>query len=481
MHNNRKKTVALLGLGLILIIVVIGAICAGSADTTEDGVSSSMFLVAGAYLVLTMSLVGILKTDKSNQIIKQHKFNYWPFVIIFVGFTMRIFTGYMVVGYESDMACWTTWSQAAAGKGIFKIYTSGIFIDYPPGYVYILHILGSLGNLLGLDTFTSGYNLILKMPAIVADMILVWVIYFVASKKFNRKTANLLTLFYAVNPLVIMNSAGWGQVDGLLTLLVILYIITLRNKNIVKASIIFTIGILVKPQMIFFGPVLAVVFIKHVINSGIRKGIPIFVKGFGLSILLFTAVVLPFSAGQKWTWIFDKYFGVVGSYNFITLNSANIYGLLGMNWKSLTAQPEGTALFIIAIVAMVISVVIYFVLSLLDKKDSHIFMLSAVLMTGIYVLGPKMHERYIFPVAAIFLASYIYEDNIMGLSLSGIISAAAFMNCAQVLATIYIPPKDPTFIITSLIISLMYFLMISFCAYEIIKKRRMGKTILLDT
>ncbi len=474
-HNHRMKTVALLLPGLILIITAIGAVCAGANTTAEGGISRAMLLTAAVYLAFTSALAAVSKKDGFNQIEKQVKFNWLPFVIIFAGLAIRLLIGYMVTGYATDMACWTAWSQAAAGKGIFGIYTSGIFIDYPPGYVYVLHLLGSIANLLGMEGFTPEYNLLVKLPSIIADMVLVYIIYSAASKRFNTKTGSMLALFYAINPLVILDSAGWGQVDGLLTLLVVLYLTALNKKKIVKASVIFTIGMLVKPQMIFFGPVLAVVFIKHIMNFGIRRGAVVFAKGCGLSVALFIAAVLPFSSGQRWTWIFEKYFGAVGSYNFITLNSANIYGMLGMNWRDLTVKPEGVTLYIVAIAAMILSVAVYFALSFLDKKDSNLFMLSAILMAGIFVLGPKMHERYIFPVAAVLLFSYIYEGNILGLSLSGMFSAAAFINSAQVLSVIYIPEKDPIFIMTSLIMTLLYLVMTALCASEIIRNRKRGK------
>jgi hypothetical protein len=207
-------------------------------------------------------------------------------------------------------------------------------------------------------------------------------------------------------------------------------------------------------------------------GKGFRKGFSVFAKGFGFSAAIFIAAVLPLSSGQRWTWVIEKYFGAVESYDFITLNSANLYGMLGLNWMELTTSTAGKVWFIVSISAMVISVAGYFILSFMDRKDGRMFFLAAVLMIGIFVLGPKMHERYIFPVIAILLMSYVYEGGIEGISFAGIIGVAAFVNCAQVLSVIYIPAKNPVFITSSLIMTLCYIAMTGLAAFEIIGERR---------
>jgi Gpi18-like mannosyltransferase len=468
LRNKVQKNIVLVFTGLITVLAATGAVF--SKDV--KGINPSMLSTAAIYMAMTSVLVVMSIEDGTAPSVKRQKSGYAVPFIILAGFAIRMIIGLASAGYETDMACWTIWSQTAAGEGLTGIYTSGIFIDYPPGYVYVLHLLGNIANLLGIEVFTPGYNLLVKMPSIIADMVLVYIIYSKASEKINGRWGAVLALLYMIHPMVILDSAGWGQVDGLLTLFVVLYLIALKDKKIVKASVCFTIGLLIKPQMLFFGPVLAVVFIKYVMGKGFRKGFSVFAKGFGFSAAIFIAAVLPLSSGQRWTWVIEKYFGAVESYDFITLNSANLYGMLGLNWMELTTSTAGKVWFIVSISAMVISVAGYFILSFMDRKDGRMFFLAAVLMTGIFVLGPKMHERYIFPVIAILLMSYVYEGGIEGISFAGIIGVAAFVNCAQVLSVIYIPAKNPVFITSSLIMTLCYIAMTGLAAFEIIGERR---------
>ncbi|MFO7611172.1 MAG: glycosyltransferase 87 family protein [Clostridia bacterium] len=392
--------------------------------------------------------------------------------IIISGLAARIYAGLAIAGYPTDMTCWTAWSQTAVNGGLFNVYENSTFLDYPPGYLYILYLLGLLGNKIGLETFSPAYNLMLKMPSIIADMAMVLILFRIGSRKINSQTGIVAAMLYAANPLILLDSAAWGQIDAILVLAVVGYLFALYKNRITMASVIFAIGLLIKPQMLFFGPVLAVVFIKYVARNGIIKGAKVFFAGFISAAAVFTAVVIPFALGKEFFWILGKYMGAIESYNYITLNSANIYGMLGLNWVPTEAIRLGIPLSVWGMMGLSFAVIAYFVLAFLNKRSSDIFILTACLMTGIYVLGLKMHERYIVPVIALLLIAYIYDKKSSLLSLFGIISAASFANVAQVLAIVHIPPHDILFRIASGTITAGHLVMLAICIKATIDSRK---------
>ncbi|MBN2558604.1 MAG: glycosyltransferase family 39 protein [Clostridia bacterium] len=392
--------------------------------------------------------------------------------IILSGLAARIYAGLSIAGYPTDMTCWTSWSQTAVNGGLFNVYENSTFLDYPPGYLYILYLLGLLGNKIGLEIFPPACNLLLKTPSIIADMAMVFVFFRIGSRKINSQTGLVAAMLYAANPLIILDSAAWGQIDAILVLAVAGYLFALYKNRITMASVIFAIGLLIKPQMLFFGPVLAVVFIKYVVRNGIIKGAKVFFTGFISAAAVFAAVVMPFALGKEPLWILGKYMGAIESYNYITLNSANIYGMLGLNWVPTEAIRLGIPLSVWGMMGLSFAVIVYFIMAFLNKRNSDIFILTAFLMTGIYVLGLKMHERYIVPVIAILLIAYIHDNRSSLMSLFGIISAAAFVNVAQVLAVVHIPPGDLLFRIASGTIAAGYIAMLAICIKSTIDSRK---------
>ena len=53
-------------------------------------------------------------------------------------------------GHQTDMQCFIGWSENAFNNGISAFYTSEGFHDYPPGYVYVMYILGGIKKLLNM-------------------------------------------------------------------------------------------------------------------------------------------------------------------------------------------------------------------------------------------------------------------------------------------------------------------------------------------
>jgi len=77
-------------------------------------------------------------------------------------------------------------------------------------------------------------------------------IYKIAHKKFNEVASIVLTGFYLFNPVILIDSAMWGQVDSVFTLFVALMVYLVAEHKLIPAYYIFAIGILIKPQTFGF-------------------------------------------------------------------------------------------------------------------------------------------------------------------------------------------------------------------------------------
>jgi Gpi18-like mannosyltransferase len=69
-------------------------------------------------------------------------------------------------GFYSDLHLFKIWTAQLADAGTHHFYIKGQYQDYPPGYLYVLWLTGKVSA-------TPGY-LLLKLPAIVADLALAW-------------------------------------------------------------------------------------------------------------------------------------------------------------------------------------------------------------------------------------------------------------------------------------------------------------------
>ena len=72
-------------------------------------------------------------------------------------------------GYAADIGTFSAWAGHAA-DGLTSFYSPGYFADYPPGYIYLLWVIGKLRLVLGIDFDTPAFLVLLKLPAILADI-----------------------------------------------------------------------------------------------------------------------------------------------------------------------------------------------------------------------------------------------------------------------------------------------------------------------
>ena len=115
-------------------------------------------------------------------------------------------------GFSIDLNFFRTWARELHEVGPHRFYSTDHTADYPPGYLYILWLLGSISA-------TPGY-LLLKLPAILADLGLAWIGGTFAERlapgslKERLPVRAVVAAVVLFNPAVVALSAGWGQVDS---------------------------------------------------------------------------------------------------------------------------------------------------------------------------------------------------------------------------------------------------------------------------
>jgi len=152
---------------------------------------------------------------------------------------LRMAVAARVPGYNTDIGCFTGWSERIFSVGLTRFYSPDYFCDYPPGYMLLLWPVALIRQVLGLATNSAGYRVVLKLLPMLADVAGAWVLWRVARARLSDRAAFLLAALYALNPAAIANSAAWGQIDALLTLLIALCWIAGLDNGIQNAFIYF--------------------------------------------------------------------------------------------------------------------------------------------------------------------------------------------------------------------------------------------------
>src|SRR5699024_6481538 len=91
----------------------------------------------------------------------KNSFALWGSLLFLLGLTVRLVLGYSQTGYQIDMDTFKSWARIVNEVGFSQIYRQDIFLDYPPGYLYVLWALERLRLALGLDAASQAFTLLM--------------------------------------------------------------------------------------------------------------------------------------------------------------------------------------------------------------------------------------------------------------------------------------------------------------------------------
>lgn len=333
--------------------------------------------------------------------------------IIILGFLIRIIF-ISLPGFKIDVDAWFGWSERLVSLPFSQFYSDRIWTNYTPGYLYILYILGLVKNLF---TISGGfYYVILKLPSIIAEIILASFVY---KKIFIRdpKWAKIAALAIILNPAFIFNSAVWGQIDGLLTLVMVLSIYFLDQRNLVLSSLFLGFSFLIKPQTIALLPVYVFDLLRNLSVQNIFK------TTFFTFLTIFI-LALPFFSTEPFLGIYTLFSKMTGDYSFTSLFAYNFWGGVGFwipdnfSWFSIPYQIWGYIFYII----------FWFWVFIFGRKKLSVYSLAALATLTFYFLPTRAHDRYLYP-ALIFLILVVSQmRSYILLALTAILSFIHLLN-----------------------------------------------------
>src|SRR5918999_770988 len=198
--------------------------------------------------------------------------------LLLAGLALRLTIAYVLFpgsGFATDISSFVSWALTLAdvGPGIF--YASAGFADYPPGYLYVLWLVGLVANALApLAAGDAGAvaTTLIKLPPMLADVVVAFVLYRLVrgwaadgaagGREATGARAHRLGLvaaaIYLFNPVTWYDSALWGQTDAVGALVMLLGVAFLVRDRPEAAAVAAVLAGLVKPQFgVVLGPLVA--------------------------------------------------------------------------------------------------------------------------------------------------------------------------------------------------------------------------------
>ncbi len=379
------------------------------------GVQALVALVFGGVVFYQ---AGKLFSQKSLE-----RFAWWASLLFLGALTFRLFLGFYTEGYTTDTNAFKSWAYLTNTVGFQEIYHQDIFLDYPPGYLYVLVLLDKLRQGLGIAMESQAYTLMIKLPSIFSDLFCAGVVLFLARRKMGEQWALFLAGAYLFCPAVFLNSTQWGQADSFCTAILLGSVILFYREKYVPAAALLGFSVACKPQMLVFVPLYLFVSLKR--GHWLKL-----ILGAVVTVGTILLVALPFTQGFNFLWLLQRYQATLDYYNYYSVNAYNFWSLIGWNWRTL---PSGLAGNLWDFVGPIIATALCGVLVFRAKDRSVAFYCPALLMSAMYAFSVKMHERYLFPVLLFILLSFVFTRDTGMLRAFALLATVSYANVAYVL------------------------------------------------
>ncbi|MBI2600725.1 glycosyltransferase family 39 protein [Candidatus Daviesbacteria bacterium] len=320
-------------------------------------------------------------------------------LIIIISFIFRILLSFLP-SFEGDESAFRFWSAKLVEFGPQNFYYRDFFTNNPIGFFYVLWFIGLVKTILfpSLSFFSKDYDLLLKFPSNLADILTGIFIYLIVKKRLGNGWGILGFIFYVFNPAVFFNTSIWGQYDGLATLFLVLssYILLFRNNP--ELSIVpFAVALTLKPQAIAFGPALLIIIVTH--HKFLR-----WIKTILYFIITVTIIYFPFFPTNPFYGLIHTNTRSLELFNCTTCFAFNFWGVFG-NWKNDLVIFLNIPLLFWGIILLIVSYVVIFFIKLNNAifKIPYIYLTVALSLYAFFIFLTRIHERYLFPFFAFFL------------------------------------------------------------------------------
>ncbi len=402
---------------------------------------------------------------------KREKLFFWLILTFgFLGYIVSIF-GYMgVEKFVKDFDVFWMWSRMMLDSG-----PRGFLTEYPPFGLYILTFSQFILRLIHLQDNYFVTLVVMKMPAVLASLATAYIAYKWAKKEHSGLKPLLIMIILTYNPAFLINASMWGQMDMVMIFFAVLSFYYLKNAKLIPSVLLYTVGCMIKPQMIFFAPIFGMFMVLYVWDKNSRKES---LKKLGLGILISVAMffiaTLPFKESFTDIWLIDFFKHIANEHPVNTASAFNLFGLHGGSFRPYT----NSFLFLnykvwgYIFIGLICAFCAFLCVKNKDRKN--VFLLSAFCIAAVFTLGLSMHERYIIPAITLLVMSSVYLDKKIITTLALAYTYLATINQCIILFDLF-GGKIWTFRLWSGISTAVFVLFTIFVIHEILRNKEPKK------
>ncbi|MDE5991335.1 MAG: carbohydrate binding domain-containing protein [Clostridia bacterium] len=371
---------------------------------------------------------GTGKGDKFLNAMTSHTASF--IYVLLTAFVVRFIVVLASAEGNDIVANWTALAKEIASKGFISFYDNS-FND-PQGVIWVLGILGYIAQGLGLGDL--GYSIILRLPMVIADLMVCYMIYSCASKYQNDRTATVYGFIYAILPVFFIFGTLYGSIQSIAIAFIVAMALSMLNKKYVSTGIFYTLALMFSNYALILLPVVLLYQIYGLVTdkSSVVKTTVTMASCFVVYYLLSLPLCWNGVSSGNVLMVFRKIYAFFEVSNpLLSDNTFNLYAIFAAGSRTRADNVIfnlGNWLFVIGMSAYVV----YHYIKTANRLD--LILLSAMMFIAYSALGTQS-TLDIMPIGLVLMLIYLIITPDVRLYIgTSLLSAFSFLNIAQLLS-----------------------------------------------
>lgn len=353
-----------------------------------------------------------------------------------IAFVVRFVLSVTLYGHGDSLNNLTIAANGFATDGLITYYfTSETY--YTPGVSYVLWIMGLLSKSFGLLTGSKGMAIFIKIPAIIADLIIVFVLFFLANKKVGTIKAFIISTAYALVPAVFIASSVYCSYYSIGILFLLLALVNAREKKIVKLTVYYTLSVLFMAESLWIFPLLVVyAVVVYVKDADKRNVLPISAT---VSLIASYLITLPlsfnfFATGKPFI-VLERYCTIFSVNKLFTDGAFNIYAMCGQSGVAVN-----TAGVVMSAILSAISLLFCICLYIKSRDRQQLVLLAGYSILLVFTFSVRMSPLVTIIALSVLYLYVVMSGNRKVLTSTASLSIIATLSmCYELMICKYVP------------------------------------------
>ncbi|MDE6188808.1 MAG: hypothetical protein K2G37_00795, partial [Clostridia bacterium] len=328
------------------------------------------------------------------------------------------------------ISSWSTLASSIATSGYPSFYDNAS--NEPQGVIWLLGIIGYIGSGLGLSDI--GYGILIRMPMVVADLLVCYMIYNCAAKYQNERMAIAYGFIYAILPIFFIFGSLYGSIQCIAIAFIVAMALSMLRKKYISTGIYYTLALFFSNYALLLLPVILLYQIYGLVTdkSSVVKTSVTMASCFVVFYLLSLPLCWNGVASGNVLMVFRKMYAFFDVSNpWLSNNTFNLYSIFAAGTRSRvdnTILNIGNWLFVIGMCAYAV----FHYIRTANRLD--LILLSGIIFIAYSAIGAQS-TLDVMPIGLVLLLIYLIVTPDIRLYIgTGILAALSFLNIAQLLA-----------------------------------------------